>query len=51
MTLLEALGLAYLICAVVVVGALSYCAGHKAPAWLAQDDPYDEYDLNDEEDR
>ena len=44
MTVLEALGLAYLVCAVIVIGILVYCAGHGEPAWFSQEDPHDKED-------
>ena len=42
MSVLEALGFVYLICAVIIVGVFAYCMGHGTPAWLAQDDPNDD---------
>ena len=41
MSLMEAVALTYLVSAVIVIGVVPMLLSHP-PAWLVQDDPYDE---------
>jgi hypothetical protein len=42
MSLMEAVALTYLVSAVIVIGVVPMLLSEHPPAWLVQDDPYDE---------
>ena len=42
MSLMEAVALTYLVSAVIVIGVVPMLLSDHPPAWLVQDDPYDE---------